>query len=176
MNVSTLTDLLEETISLAIEDGAAEECDDFVRYAQDMLPPEVLSSLEDINGDVDFLRIIWEERLMKDTIPTTPGESAVQSDEEFQDGCCLVCERSTKLTRHHLFPRETHKRLSKEGFTGLELNTTMNVCRMCHSAIHRFFTNDDLANSFYSLDLLLNDEKFFKYAKWASKQKTQKMR
>ena len=48
----------------------------------------------------------------------------------------------------------------------------LSVCRQCHNAIHRFFTNEELAESYFTLDLLLDAPKFFKYAKWASRQKS----
>ena len=51
-----------------------------------------------------------------------------------------------------------------------ELSRTMPVCRLCHDAIHRFFTNEQLATHFHTLEALLGDERFYRFAKWNSKQ------
>lgn len=48
------------------------------------------------------------------------------------------------------------------------------ICRACHSAIHRFHSNETLAIEFNTVERLLGDEKVFKYAKWASKQRVGK--
>ena len=100
------------------------------------------------------------------------GRISTDIEEDIEPGCCLVCERATSLTRHHVFPKETHKTLLKKGFVETELAETIAICKMCHRTIHRFFSNDLLASDYYSLELLLSDEKFFKYAKWAGKQKS----
>lgn len=185
MDDSMLTELLEETILMAEEDGSTATADCFVSFVQEMLPPDVLNALEEINGgDREFLRVMWEDEILPHSAAAkAAGRAAAGADaattaadeELLEDGCCLVCERVTKLTRHHLFPREMHKRLMKEeSFTPAELNTTLLCCRMCHNAIHSLFENDQLARHYYSLDLLLADERFFKYAKWASKQKARR--
>ena len=129
-----------------------------------MLLPEVLLVLEDIHGDTSFLVEIWKERF---------DNSALDLDENMdliEDGCCLVCERKVRLTRHHLYPREIHRSLIKKGYDAADLNNTIAVCRLCHSTIHRFWSNEELAKSYHSLELLMADPKYYKYAKWASGQ------
>jgi len=163
MNESLSAQLLEECIDLAIEDGATDTPAKFSQCIQELLPPDILSILEDIHGDSTFLEDIWKERF-----------EVVESEDPdafIEDGCCLVCEREVRLTRHHVRPREVHKQLIKKGlFTPAELNATISICRMCHSTVHRFFTNEVLAKSYYTLELLMADEKFHKYARWASTQ------
>ncbi|CAM9438962.1 unnamed protein product, partial [Ectocarpus fasciculatus] len=74
-----------------------------------------------------------------------------------------------KLTKHHTIPREMHERVAKKLGTPKDvLNQTILVCRMCHSTIHRFFTNKELALEYNTLDSLVEDERIQKYAKWAS--------
>lgn len=51
------------------------------------------------------------------------------------------------------------------------LRRTCNICRSCHSTIHRSYGNMTLATDFSTTELLLQDEKIYKYCKWASKQK-----
>ena len=51
------------------------------------------------------------------------------------------------------------------------LKRTCNICRACHSTVHRTYGNMTLATDFSTTQLLLQDEKICKYCKWASKQK-----
>lgn len=158
-------ELLEEIVTLAEEEGSHNRKDTFKIFIEDMLPMEVLASLAEIHGSEDFIDDIWSERYERGTV-----NDAEEVGEDIEKGSCYVCERKVRLTRHHLFPRETHKRMLKQGISENVLNETIPICRMCHSTIHRFFTNDDLANAFFTLELLLSDERFLRYAKWASAQ------
>ena len=44
------------------------------------------------------------------------------------------------------------------------------ICRMCHSAVHRFWDNDTLAERFNTVDLIMEEEQMQKFARWASSQ------
>ena len=57
----------------------------------------------------------------------------------------------------------------KKGLSKSLLDITIPICRLCHSTIHRFFTNNELAETYNTVDKLLDNEIFFKYAKWASR-------
>ena len=162
MNETLSAQLLEECISIAVEDKATGTSEQFSKLIQELLPVDILSLLEDIHGDSTFLEDIWKERF--DT------SNDIDQLDLIEDGCCLVCERKVRLTRHHLYPREVHRTLLKKGYDNADLLKTIDVCRLCHNTIHRFYTNDELARSFYSLELLMEDPAFFKYAKWASAQ------
>jgi len=162
MNEVLSAQLLEEWISIAIEDKATATSEQFSKLIQELLPSDILSLLEDIHGDASFLEDIWKERF--EALNDTDVSDLIE------DGCCLVCERKVRLTRHHLYPREVHKTLLKKGYNNADLLKTIDVCRLCHSTIHRFHSNDELARSYYTLDLLMDDPAFFKYAKWASAQ------
>ena len=162
MNETLSAQLLEECISIAVEDKATGTSEQFSKLIQELLPVDILSLLEDIHGDSTFLEDIWKERF--DT------SNDIDQLDLIEDGCCLVCERKVRLTRHHLYPREVHRTLLKKGYDNADLLKTIDVCRLCHNTIHRFHTNDELARSFYSLELLMEDPAFFKYAKWASAQ------
>ena len=49
---------------------------------------------------------------------------------------------------------------------------TCSICGPCHAAIHRTHPNNmTLATDFSTIELLLKDEKIFKFCRWASKQK-----
>mmetsp|Transcript_20378 Transcript_20378/g.19691 ORF Transcript_20378/g.19691 Transcript_20378/m.19691 type:complete len:231 (+) Transcript_20378:337-1029(+) len=115
-----------------------------------------------------FLEDIWIERFQQKTVE-------VEEQGEWNGGDyvleCELCERTIQTTRHHVYPKETHDWLRKknENHYGVyELRKTVSLCRMCHSAIHRFFSNRELAIEYYSLELLLDSELVCKFAKWAS--------
>jgi len=54
------------------------------------------------------------------------------------------------------------------------LHDTCNICRQCHTTVHRTHANMELALYYSSVDKLLEDERISKFCKWASKQKTGK--
>lgn len=130
------------------------------------------------------------------------------------EGECELCERSMRLTRHHLVPRCTWSRLeprllraletrdrSNENSTssrnhteGLEhllesihilqyteltpkqrirraLQTTCDICRPCHTTIHRIHDNMTLALHYNTIDKLLGDSTIYSFCQWASKQR-----
>lgn len=162
---SILNELLEETLSLIHEDGDSGDFEKFISLVKEYLPDDVLESLKEILGDESFLEDIWHERFEVHTCDDDdPGVCFLLHK------CCQICERSVRLTEHHLYPRETHKTLLKRGHDKSVISQTISICRMCHSTIHRFFTNDELSAKYYTIELLLSDERYFKYAKWASKQ------
>ena len=57
-----------------------------------------------------------------------------------------------------------------------ERNVTVDICADCHNAIHKFWTNKQLAMSFYTPELLLADEKYAAHVAWLSKQKNKRFR
>lgn len=157
--LNTLNSLLQETLLLAEEANVITNKDEFVSFIRENIPFEYLDYLEnETNASIED---IWTENYEQLTI----------ENEEFDDGSCLICEREMKLTRHHLIPRELHQQIAKKkGYTQEFLNKTISICRMCHSTVHRFYTNKDLANTYNTLDILMSEEKMQKYAKWASTQ------
>lgn len=157
--------LFEEVIGMADEEGQTTELCTFVEYIKAYLPPDVLFSIQSSIGDHSdsFMEDIWAERFDRSS-----GYD-LSPDECIASNCCECCERKVSLTRHHLFPRETHAKLKKKGLHVEDLNNTIAICRLCHSSIHRFFSNEELSSSYNSLEKLLADEKFFAFAKWASK-------
>jgi len=54
------------------------------------------------------------------------------------------------------------------------LARTCNICRPCHSAVHRAHDNMTLARSYNTVEKLIEDETVFKFSKWASKQRVGK--
>lgn len=80
---------------------------------------------------------------------------------------CDLCERIDRITLHHVWPKSCHKmllQLKKKGYTREQLlTTTIPLCQKCHVAIHQIFTNSQLALDYYSLELLLTNEKVLAY-------------
>jgi hypothetical protein len=74
---------------------------------------------------------------------------------------------------HMLEPLARTEEVDKTDIKGL-LQLTTNICSPCHSAVHRAHVNIELANNYSTIGLLLKDEHIFKFAKWASKQRTGK--
>jgi hypothetical protein len=48
------------------------------------------------------------------------------------------------------------------------------ICRPCHTAIHKFHDNMTLAQHYYTTELLLQDQQVYKFCQWASKQRAGK--
>ncbi|MCP4598576.1 hypothetical protein [Neptuniibacter sp.] len=85
---------------------------------------------------------------------------------------CPLCQRTLALTFHHLIPRKVHRRSHfAKRYNRDELNRGINICRGCHTAIHRTFDEMTLAKEFNSLDALLASPEIQRYIAWASKQK-----
>lgn len=117
-------------------------------------------------------------------------------EERLEMGECELCERYIRLTRHHLIPKSTWSRIEpkllqlapvtdREDWPELTVapdrrsiravvRQTCQICRPCHSMVHKTHSNMELATTYYTVDRLLADERILKFAMWASKQRTGK--
>jgi len=85
---------------------------------------------------------------------------------------CEICEREVPLTYHHLIPREVHaKVLKKKWHPESMLNSVAWLCRPCHSAVHHVASNEELARSLYTVELLLEREEIQRWRRYAAKQR-----
>lgn len=85
---------------------------------------------------------------------------------------CPCCERKTKLTFHHLIPRQMHRRkFFRKQFDKVHLNSGVMICRQCHDGIHRFYSPMVLAKELNTLDKLKQDPQLATYFNWVSKQR-----
>ena len=196
-NVNIASQLFEETIQLAEEEDAISDSAIFARFIVEMIPAEMLDDLKALAGVGDndksnssptidtagnknflissavdastfrFLEDVWSERFEERTL-----DSDLENVEhETNSYDCELCDRIIQTTRHHVYPKETHDWLRKKNesvYNVSELRKTVALCRMCHSAIHRFYTNRELATEYHSLELLLESDQVCKFAKWAS--------
>ncbi len=90
------------------------------------------------------------------------------SSEEKQ---CALCESTELITFHHLIPRTCHSnKWFKKHFTRTEMiESGIDVCRKCHSFIHRQFSEKYLGRELNTLEKLLENEVIAKYVQWARK-------
>jgi 5-methylcytosine-specific restriction endonuclease McrA len=92
----------------------------------------------------------------------SPGERGTE---------CEICGRDhLPLTYHHLIPRSVHAKVLKRGWhKEWELNRVAWLCRACHSFVHRIAGNEELARTWFSVELLMEREDVVKWAGWISK-------
>ena len=80
--------------------------------------------------------------------------------------CCDLCQRDVQTTsRHHLVPREEGGRHSP----------TVDLCQPCHSSVHRFLSNRDLARRYSSLEALRDAEELQTYLRWIRRQRVERI-
>lgn len=192
-----LCDYMPEMITL-------EEAESIVRRSVDQSQHGVDDSSCSSHSDNDY----------DDNISVSHCETDDENDDNYiQDGECELCERHMKLTRHHLIPKDTWKRmkprfmdasphyLSGDFETSSEImkigtlptlsshhfasrisiklflgSYTAKICRQCHSMVHRSFENIELAEQYNTVEKLLEDERVYKFCRWANKQKIRNTR
>lgn len=80
---------------------------------------------------------------------------------------CGLCERAVQQTsRHHLVPREE----------GGRYGHTVDLCQPCHSSVHRFLTNRELARQYPTVEALRGADELQGYLGWIKKNKVEKIR
>ncbi len=79
---------------------------------------------------------------------------------------CGLCEREVQSTsRHHLVPREE----------GGRHGATVDLCQPCHSSVHRFLSNRDLARRYPSVEALRGAEELQTYLRWIRRQRVERI-
>jgi len=77
---------------------------------------------------------------------------------ENERACELCLRHVSGISKHHLVPRS-------EGGTA-----TVALCAVCHSTLHRFFTNRTLANELNTIEALRRTPEVARYLAWVRKQ------
>ncbi|MBD3261405.1 MAG: hypothetical protein GF334_06925 [Candidatus Altiarchaeales archaeon] len=76
---------------------------------------------------------------------------------------CTLCGRDIPerryVEKHHLTPR------SKKG------RETIIVCSDCGNQVHRLFTNNELRDTYNTVEVLLSDPRMQKWIRWIRKQR-----
>ena len=83
---------------------------------------------------------------------------------------CSICGTTLNLTEHHLIPksiqnRKKIKNTNKEELTG----KTIPLCFTCHSTLHSMFTEKELSENLYSIELIKQNTQFNNFIKWKLK-------
>ena len=85
---------------------------------------------------------------------------------------CPLCLRTLPLTFHHLVPVSLRRRRQvRARFSPEELREGVLLCRDCHSAVHHFVPNKELAARRYGLEELRAVPELAKWVVWARRQK-----
>ena len=86
---------------------------------------------------------------------------------------CELCQRDKPLTFHHLIPRAVHsKKRFQNRFTKEQMQSGIDICQKCHSGIHDIVPDEkELADKYYTKELLLEHEGIVKHVAWVRKQK-----
>jgi len=87
-------------------------------------------------------------------------------------GHCVLCQRETALTFHHLIPKKLHRRKHfQKHFTRCDLNRGINICRKCHNGLHRLFDEMTLGRELNTLQRLGDNTQVRKHCAWVRRQK-----
>ena len=79
---------------------------------------------------------------------------------------CSLCERPVQSTsRHHLVPREE----------GGRYGPTVDLCQPCHSSVHRFLSNRELARQYPTVEELRAANGLQIYLGWIRKQRVERI-
>ncbi|KAJ6518155.1 hypothetical protein C8R47DRAFT_1172707 [Mycena vitilis] len=119
----------------------------------------------DIDASQTLLRKVLSDYLT-DAYAPPPVWSSTRAKE------CEICEREIPLTYHHLIPRAVHAKATKKKWHPPSmLNSVAWLCRPCHTVVHQVATNEELGQTYYSVDLLLQRDDIRRWGKYASKQR-----
>lgn len=232
-NVTILCELLQDYLGVS-KRAAASILEKLGQSRQN------LETANDINDETSVSTDVVEGDGEDDVFNEAEDEEDDDDDDSIiGPGECCFCERSMKLTRHHLIPKSTWHRLetkllkiataaasalsnaqvthattdidqdddtaddgrmishlvpqiirdaaadgTKNSCNKVTIGTvrnvfrhqTVDVCRPCHSHIHRVHDNMTLATRFNTADRLLADPAVHKFAKWASSQRQKQCR
>ncbi len=85
---------------------------------------------------------------------------------------CPTCGRELLLTFHHLIPKKVHRRPRfARQYPKQQMNLGIYLCKDCHKAIHRTYSEMQLAQNFASLAALLGDETLQRHFEWLGRQR-----
>ncbi|KXZ47559.1 hypothetical protein GPECTOR_34g718 [Gonium pectorale] len=162
-------DFLVESVVAELQQGGLVSSQQDAHDRFDQLLYENVTGVEpdEVEGFADALH-----RLIVSAVESAVAElEGSEDDEQANIGGCAMCGRQMPLTFHHLIPRDVHDKYKKKGLGTEQLNAGIDICRPCHSAIHRTYDNKTLAAHYYTLHRLLASEPLQKFVAWARKQK-----
>lgn len=79
---------------------------------------------------------------------------------------CELCERAVQqVSRHHLVPREE----------GGRYGPTVALCQPCHSTVHTFLSNRELARRYHTIAALQAAPELQKYLDWVRRSRVERI-
>lgn len=88
---------------------------------------------------------------------------------------CELCGREATTTFHHLIPRTLHsKKRFKVRYSYEQLQCGLDLCKLCHHAVHHLLSERELGEKYYTRRLLLENEAIRRHVAWAKKQTRQR--
>ncbi|KAJ4460062.1 hypothetical protein PAPYR_3780 [Paratrimastix pyriformis] len=97
------------------------------------------------------------------------GPEEDEDDEEraqftADEGTCELCGSRARLTFHHTIPKLIIKRLKRRGHKPTVVG--VNICRLCHSTLHRTWKHGVLAKNYVTIDDLKQAPELQEYLEW----------
>jgi hypothetical protein len=108
------------------------------------------------------LRHDWQAWCQQDSTSEAPGWMQQ-----------LIAQESLESARSSL-KSDQQQELDSKTIRIMFKHHTCQICRPCHSAIHKFYDNMTLAQQYNTTELLLQDQQVYKFCQWASKQRVGK--
>ena len=118
------------------------------------------------------MRIISDKNDMNKNVDATLESFMAEPTELEREEHCELCKRpDLLLTRHHLIPRSQHnKSRTQRNFSRDAMKTDIALlCRPCHSQVHRWFDNHELASYYRTIERLRQHSDVQKFIKWIEK-------
>ena len=86
---------------------------------------------------------------------------------------CALCGSERSMTFHHLIPRSCHRnKWFRKNFDKTDMKERgIDICRRCHSFIHKKFSGKILGRQLNTLEKILENETIMTHVRWARKQK-----
>lgn len=99
------------------------------------------------------------------------GKTVLKAPPRPDTGCELCARPWIPLTQHHLIPRSAAPKAVKRGWHTAEACQTSIawLCRACHSFVHGFAGNDELAREWYSVELIEEREDVQRWVAWVGR-------
>jgi len=87
------------------------------------------------------------------------------------DKRCSLCGSNHAITFHHLVPRSCHRnKWFRKNFAKADMSGRgIDICRRCHSFLHKQFSEKYLGRELNTLDRILENRVIQTYVKWARK-------
>ncbi len=86
---------------------------------------------------------------------------------------CVLCQRETALTFHHLIPKKLHKRNRfARKYSREELNEGLMLCRRCHRGLHKLYSESELGSRLNTEAALREDPAIARHVAWVARQKS----